>query len=63
MEVDDDLLDQNQYRLSMSCPGTLTFIPHIPVIMFIGKTMVPRTVSLPSTSAVCSWRSFIRMLI
>lgn len=27
-------------------------------MMFIGRTMVPRTVRRPRTSAVCSWRSF-----
>lgn len=55
---------QNQVRFpSYSCPGTQTFIPHRPVMMFIGSTMVPRTVSFPRTSAVCSWRSFILMLI
>lgn len=58
-----DSLDQNQVRLSESCPGTRTFIPHMPVTMFIGKTIVPSTVSFPKTSAVCSWRSFMRMLI
>lgn len=57
------LLDQNQYRLSTSWPGTSTFMPHMPVMMFIGRTIVPKTVSLPNTSAVCSCRSFIRMLI
>lgn len=41
----------------------LTFIPHIPVTMFMGNTMVPKTVSLPKTSLVCSARSFMRMLI
>jgi hypothetical protein len=35
----------------------------IPVIMFMGSTIVPRTVSLPRTSAFCSARSFMRMLI
>jgi hypothetical protein len=55
---------QNQVKLpSYSCPGTHTFIPHRPVMIFIGSTMVPRTVSLPRTSAVCSCRSFILMLI
>ena len=24
-----NLLDQNQYRFSVSCPGTRTFMPHI----------------------------------
>lgn len=57
-----DILDQNQFRLSTSWPGTLTFIPHIPQMMFIGSTIVPSTVSLPSTSAVRSWRSFMMML-
>lgn len=38
-------------------------VPHRPVMMFMGRTMVPSTVSLPSTSAVCSARSFILMLI
>ena len=27
--------------------------PNMPVIMFIGRTIVPRTVSFPRTSAVC----------
>lgn len=59
----EDILHQNQVRLFISWPGTLTFIPHMPQMMFIGSTIVPRTVSLPKTSAVCSWRSFMRMLI
>lgn len=46
-----------------SCPGTHTFIPHIPVIIFIGKTIVPSTVNFPRISAFCSARSFMRMLI
>lgn len=48
---------------SYSCPGTQTFMPHKPVMMFMGSTMVPRTVSFPRTSAVCSCLSFMRMLI
>ena len=32
-------------------------------MMFIGRTIVPRTVSLPNTSAVCSCRSFMLMFI
>lgn len=39
------------------------FMPQRPVMMFMGSTIVPSTVSLPSTSAVCSARSFILMLI
>ena len=73
-------LDQNQYRLSISWPGTcqmcqswpfsstredltLTFIPHMPVMMFIGRTMVPRTVNFPKTSAFRSDRLAILTLI
>lgn len=57
------VMPQNHQSVSPSCPGTSTFMPHMPVTMFIGRTIVPRTVSLPSTSLVCSARSFIRMLI
>jgi len=57
-------MHQNHVRLSSDpCPGTHTFIPHKPVMIFMGSTMVPSTVSLPSTSAVCSWRAVMRMLI
>jgi hypothetical protein len=58
------VIHQNQVKFpSSSCPGTQTFIPQRPVMIFIGSTMVPRTVNLPRTSAVCSCRSFMRMLI
>ena len=58
------VMQQNHFKSpSAFCPGTQTFIPHRPVMIFIGRTIVPRTVSFPSTSAVCSWRSFMRILI
>ncbi|KAI7242183.1 hypothetical protein KC330_g53 [Hortaea werneckii] len=58
------VIHQNHVKFpSALCPGTQTFMPHIPVTMFIGSTMVPSTVNLPRTSLVCSARSFIRMLI
>ena len=59
----NNLLPQNHFSPSASCPGTRQFMPHSPVMMFIGNTMVPSTVSLPSTSAVASCRSFMAMLI
>ena len=40
-----------------------TFMPHMPVTMFMGSTMVPSTVSFPRTSLVLSARSFIFRLI
>jgi len=38
-------------------------MPQIPVTTFMGRTIVPRTVSLPKISEVFSWRSFMRMFI
>ena len=43
--------------------NTKQFMPHRPVMMFIGKTMVPMTVSFPRISFVLSARSFMRRLI
>lgn len=55
---------QNHVRSpSKFWPGTQTFMPHKPVMMFMGKTIVPRTVSLFRVSFVCSERSFMRILI
>lgn len=58
------VMSQNQVKFPSSpCHGTQTFMPHMPVMMFMGNTIVPSTVNLPSTSEVCSARSFMRMLI
>lgn len=39
------------------------FMPQIPVTTFIGRTIVPKTVSLPRISEVFSCRSPMRILI
>lgn len=59
------VMHQNHIKvgLSSTCPGTKTFMPHMPVIMFMGRTIVPTTVSLPRMSAFFSARSFMLMLI
>lgn len=61
--IQGNSLAQNQFRFKTLCPGTCTFMPHMPVMMFMGSTMVPNTVNLLSISFVFSPRSFMRMLI
>ena len=56
-------IQKNQARSSDSCPGTGTFIPHKPVTKFIGKRILPNTVSLVNTSFVSFEAEVISILI
>ena len=58
-----ETMPKNQCRFSIPWPGTLTFMPHSPVMTLRGTMTVPRAVSLLSTSLIWLFASVISMEI